>query len=158
MSSTNKTTNLNLNKWIATDKPKMADFVNDNELIDAAITSHSQNTTLHLTTSDRDKLENPVMCYMIAGDGNALKEYTFTFTPKLVICYCQSKPFCSYDATNNYNVYSAGISYTGNSGSTPGVFLTGTKVKLSQTQGTPEDGIFLNLNQLGETYTIIAFK
>ncbi len=37
MPSTNKTANLELNQWIGTDKPKMADFNADNSLIDAAI-------------------------------------------------------------------------------------------------------------------------
>lgn len=34
MPSTNKTSTLNLNQWLATDKPVMADFNNDNQILD----------------------------------------------------------------------------------------------------------------------------
>ena len=45
MPTNNKTSNLNLNSWLSTDKPKREDFVNDNIILDTAIGQHINNFT-----------------------------------------------------------------------------------------------------------------
>lgn len=49
MPTENKTTNLSLNNWLATDKPKREDFVNDNNIIDTVLGTHIADTSLHIT-------------------------------------------------------------------------------------------------------------
>lgn len=63
MSSTNKTPNLGLNSWVGPDKPKMADFNFDNNIVDesfaslmGAINSHSS-SPVHITVTDRENID-----------------------------------------------------------------------------------------------------
>ena len=53
MASTNKTTRLQLNSWVASDKPKMEDFNSDNAIIDQSLGTHIANTSIHVTAADK---------------------------------------------------------------------------------------------------------
>ena len=55
MSSTNKTEKLGLNSWIGSDKPKRIDFNTDNEIIDRAISQHTEDTVVHINAEEREK-------------------------------------------------------------------------------------------------------
>lgn len=55
MSSTNKTEKLGLNSWIGSDKPKRIDFNTDNEIIDRAISEHTEDTVVHINAEEREK-------------------------------------------------------------------------------------------------------
>lgn len=74
MSSSNKTANLQLNSWIGTDRPKMADYNSDNEKIDAAFGSHTGDMQTHLSQEDRERLETPVYVGTYFGDGAIEKQ------------------------------------------------------------------------------------
>ena len=63
MSSTNKTTNLQLNDWVGTDVPQREDFNADNQRIDKAIGDHTGNTTVHITQAERDLWGLPFYYY-----------------------------------------------------------------------------------------------
>lgn len=69
MSSTNKTKKLNLNSWIGSDKPERIDFNTDNEIIERAITEHTEDTVVHIEESERDKWNNYMFTGMYYGDG-----------------------------------------------------------------------------------------
>ncbi len=56
MSSTNKTEKLMLNLWEADDKPKRQDFNEDNIRLEAAITEHSENSSLHVTEALTERM------------------------------------------------------------------------------------------------------
>ena len=48
MSSTNKTGELELNKWIGSDIPQMEDFNRDNEIIDKTLGEHIWDVSKHV--------------------------------------------------------------------------------------------------------------
>ena len=58
MPTENKTTNLSLNSWLATDKPKREDFVNDNNIIDTVLGTHIADTSLHITEDFVESISN----------------------------------------------------------------------------------------------------
>lgn len=55
MSSTYKTTNLGLNQFVGSDRPKMEDFNFDNQQIDQKFQEHVL-SNLHLTEQQREQL------------------------------------------------------------------------------------------------------
>lgn len=71
MASSNKTTKLKLNQWSETDCPQREDFVNDNLLVEEAITAHTLNTALHLTTTEKKRVQKPFHFFNYTGNGNA---------------------------------------------------------------------------------------
>ena len=158
MSSTNKTDNLKLNSWIGTDKPKREDFVNDNFIIDKAITDHINDQNVHITAADIENLGTTIISDVVNGTGEAYCEHTLSFSPKFVIVYTIGKPLCEYNTTNNYTVCNAGIAYMNQSGSTSGLEIIDNTLVMYQTQETPTNGIFRNLNASGAQYRYIAFK
>ena len=71
MSSTYKTTNLGLNQFVGSDRPKMEDFNFDNQQIDQKFQEHVL-SNLHLTEQQREQLGKA--SYQIgsySGDGQA---------------------------------------------------------------------------------------
>lgn len=98
MASTNKTANLGLNSWLGTDKPTRTDFVEDNAIIDSAISSHTGNSTAHLTSEEKSRVSSPVLVRQYAGTGSASLTISFAFSPKLVIVQRVDYPTVSGDA------------------------------------------------------------
>ena len=94
---------------------------------------------------------------LITGNGEATKTTTLSFTPRLIIVYLVNQPPIKYDSTNEYYIYNFAI---GNNyyGCTKGMTVSGNNITLKQTQGTPTDGIFFNLNKNYGQYVYIAFK
>lgn len=158
MPTSNKTTNLNLNSWLSTDKPKREDFVSDNNIIDSVLGSHILNEEMHLTTSDREKFSNPFYFDLLGGTGDASYTYTLDITPKFVFVYLRKKPLIKYDHGNFCTVCNCGVAVAGK-GSTEGVVLSGNKLTLSQSQSYPSSGgTYINLNSDGGQYVCIALK
>lgn len=155
MPSTNKTTNLSLNSWVSTDKPKMADFNSDNAKIDAAVGSHINDTSKHLSTSDRTILENQVDKGNFTGSGSPNGTLTLNFSPKAVFVYMKGKPLSEYDPSNNCTLCNAAVVTA--SGASAGIALSGSTVTLSQSQ-TASDGVFLNLYKSNTQYGYIALR
>ena len=157
MPTENKTTNLQLNSWLATDKPKREDFVSDNTIIDTILGNHINDTSVHLSESLTDTINDKFVCGLITGNGQESKVTTLSFTPKLFIIYLVNQPPIKYDSNNGYYLYSFAV---GNNtyGCTKGLLINGTNITLKQTQGTPSDGIFLNLNRNYGQYIYVALK
>ena len=158
MASTNKTANLQLNSWLATDKPKREDFTSDNLKIDTAVTNHINDQTVHITAADRAKIDAPYVVEYVTGTGAASVDHTLSFSPQWVLVYMDGSPFNEYDSVNDYTICSGGIVCSDFIGATPGISLNGTTLTLSQSQTTATNGVFHNFNKSGEQYVIIAFK
>lgn len=160
MPTENKTTNLNLNSWLGTDKPKREDFVNDNLILDSVISSHINNAITHISAEDRaDFLSRPFVLDILTGTGAATKSHTLSITPKMVIVFLTNgTPITDFDSTNNRIICNSGIGYAENYGGTAGIDLFGNTLILSQSQSLTGTGPFINLNKLGEQYLCVAFK
>ena len=158
MPASNKTPNLNLNNWLGTDKPKRQDFVDDNNILDSIVGSHIANTVMHMTSAEKALLNAPFEVGVIAGDGNSSCTHTLNFAPKFLVVFTQDELPIKYDSTNNYYIYNFAIVTQNTYGSTKGASLNGSSLTLEQTQNTPTNGVFINLNKYFEQYVYVAFK
>lgn len=156
MASTNKTEKLGLNSWLETDKPRRADFVEDNAIIDDKLGNHLVDDTRHFTTEDREKLANMVYTESYGGDGKSSRSFTLPFEPSFVIVYNRYDTLSYYDPELGYNLLNAAVFAIKKSldfaGSLDGAVLT-------VNQSTePETGLFANLNRQFAQYVIIAVR
>ena len=157
MPTENKTTNLQLNSWLATDKPKREDFVSDNTIIDTILGNHVNNTDIHLSGNLMDTINDKFAWGTIAGNGQESKTITLSFTPKFFIVYLMNQPPIKYNSDNGYTLcsFAIGSSYYG---CTKGLSISGANVTVKQSTSTPSDGVFLNLNRSLGMYIYFAIK
>jgi len=154
MPTNNKTANIGLNAWVATDKPKRADFVADNELIDGVLSGHLNDSNMHLSSTQRNRISAPFVAGAYTGDGTAQGVLLLDFTPALVLFARQSKPV--FTQSGGETVVSGGfaVPFAGSGGIT----FNGNRVYLTQTQGAAQDGVRYELNQQYGNYFYIAYK
>lgn len=157
MPTENKTANLGLNSWLGTDKPQRADFVEDNTIIDTAITNHLNDFDLHFSSGDRTLLENPFKIGVFAGDGASTQDITFDFYPRIVFVFLRNAPFTEYNSSNGYTKINAAVVASSGGGGTIGVSLFLDTLTVSQSTNA-SSGRFTNLNANGSQYFYIAFK
>ena len=150
MPTENKTANLGLNSWLGTDKPQRADFVEDNIIIDTAITNHLNDFDLHL-------LKNPFKIGVFAGNGSSSQDITFDFYPRIVFVFLRNAPFTEYDSSNGYTKVNAAVVAANGGGGTIGASLFLDTLTVSQSTSA-SNGRFKNLNASGSQYFYIAFK
>ena len=144
MSSTYKTTNLGLNQFVGSDRPKMEDFNFDNQQIDQKFQEHVL-SNLHLTEQQREQLGKA--SYQIgsySGDGQASRTITV-----------EGEVF-------NQTVTSSGDTYVYAAIITPqgcskGVSIAESGFTVQQSATSPMDGKRSMLNQSGKSYLYILF-
>lgn len=155
MSSTNFTPNLGLCDWSASDKPKRADFVSDNNIIDTTLGSHISNSSIHLSPADREKLMSPYSVVSYSGTGSSTKAVDVEGNPKLVMVMQKFYPPVTVDSNGNTEVRFA-VAYQG-TGATSGVSISSNKVTVSN-DTVAEDKIKNCLNEQYGQYMMILFK
>lgn len=160
MSSTNKTDFLSLNNWLPTDKPKREDYNTDNLIIDEAVKQHFTNESIHTSTEEKNRWNNPIYVGVYFGNGTLEREITndCDFIPQAAIVFACDKCPSRLDASNgkkyNYFAFATDI------GSTRGFHLSGSDSSFTITQDvTPVQGSEFNyLNEVGTAYTYILFR
>lgn len=153
MATSNYTTNLHLSAWEETDRPKRADFVSDNQIIDTQLGGHILNTALHLTTAEKAKIAEPFVSTFYSGTGEQQRTISLGFQPKIVFVFKRGEPFVTY--SNNVNVVNAACGVYGN-GASGGISVTSNGVMV--TESAASNGVRVSLNESGTQYTVIAFK
>lgn len=156
MASSNKTTNLQLNLWSQTDKPARLDFVSDNQKIENAFNTHTQNSNIHLSESDRSKLTSPYVTTYYSGNGESSKSIAIGFTPKVVIVFRKNSPQIKFNSSGVPIVNGAMV--IASNGNTGGALISGTNVTVSQSSTAASNGLIYNLNENGGQYAVMAFK
>ncbi len=156
MASKNKTENLGLNLWEGTDRPQRGDFNSDNMIVDTALGEHIANSELHLTQAEKARVTRPVQYQSYLGNGGAQATLSLSFTPSMVVVYCDSMPPCIYDSAKACTkVYSAAAVY--GAGGSPGVAIEGSTLKF--TQDTAAKNGFMNcLNESGKQYRVAIIR
>ena len=153
MASSSFTTNLGLCDWAASDRPKRADFVSDNHIIDNTLGGHIANTTMHLTASEKEKALSPFTTIVYSGSGTDNRALTTDFAPKLVMVYKKNAAPVVYDSgTAIINSGTAAYSHGGSAG----VSITSTGFVVRQ-QSTASDGMRFSLNESGCQYFAVVF-
>lgn len=154
MAASNYTTNLRLCAWRATDRPKRADFVADNTILDTAVGGHINNQNLHFTVDEKAKLSEPFVCAVYAGSGEAQRTISLEFEPKFAIVFKRGVPPVVYES--GVNVVNSGYACYGN-GSSAGISVSSSGVTVTE-ESTATNGVRLSLNESGSQYTIVVFK
>ena len=154
MASSNFTTNLGLCDWAANDRPKRADFVSDNHIIDNTLGGHIADTAMHLTASEKQKALSPYTTMIYAGSGSDNRSITTDFAPKLVMVYKKNAAPTAIE--NGTAVINSGAAAYGHGGS-GGLSVSATGFVVRQ-QSTAEDGMRYSLNESGCQYFAIVFR
>lgn len=153
MASTNKTSNLGLNSWLETDRPKRIDFVSDNNIIDNVLGGHINDGDLHLTSDEKNRVSQPFKVMTLYGTGTATVQIKPGFTPNMAIVFKKEAPSSQY--TGSYTKINAGIATS--IGTSGGVSISGDSVEVQQSTSA-SNGIFYNLNESYAQYIVVAFR
>ena len=154
MSSSSKTTNLELNKWALSDKPKCEDFNADNEKIDSVLGNHRSNSIIHVTAEDKALWNAPFVTGTFAGNNRAEIEINLGFKPKLVIVYPNSAPPMLLN--NSVYRFYAGMATASASGY--GLTVTSTGFKITHMTSADVYGCMARLNDPQFFFGYVAFK
>lgn len=154
MATSNYTPNLHLSAWTDSDRPKRADFVSDNSIIDTQLGGHIADSGIHMTAAEKEKLAEPYVLTLYSGTGESQQAINLGFRPKLVFVYKRGVPFVNY--SSSVNVVNAACTAYG-FGTSGGISITSNGVSVSE-QATAENGVRISLNADGGQYTLIAFK
>ena len=156
MPSTEKTPNLGLNSWLADDKPKRVDFVEDNNIIDEKLGGHLSDSSAHLSESDREKLSSPVYKTSYSGTGTATKNITLPCQPSWAVVYKRYSGFCNYDTDiSAEKINGAFFSSDIADDDCGGIKNSVLTVKQST---SAQDDVFYNLNEQYGQYVVLAFR
>ena len=154
MATSNYTANLHLSAWAETDRPKRADFVSDNNIIDTQLGGHIADTDIHLTAQEKAKISEPFVLNVYSGTGESSRTINLSFQPKIAIVFKRGVPFVTY--SSGVNSVNAAVGCYGH-GCSEGISISSSGVVVTQS-ATATDGVKICLNENGSQYTIIAFK
>lgn len=154
MPSSNKTKNLSLNSWVSSDKPRMADFNEDNSIIDQLVGGHIINDDIHLTSEQKAKAVEPYYKMLYSGNGEASRAFSLTVKPTLVFVYRIGESPVTYE--NNVAKINFAVGFA-MYGASKGLNVSSSSVTVSQSSEA-ENGSVVNLNENGKNYMMVIFK
>lgn len=158
MASTNKTDYVGLNNWSPTDKPEMADFNSDNQIIDRALQGHIENGSVHVTDAEKRMWQTPYAIDMYYGDGRSSQTITLNcgFEPSFCLVFASNATPGIIDIPNNVHYNYFGIAT--NSGSMTGLDLFGNSLIVSENPSMYASYEKRSYNEIGRTYVVIAMR
>lgn len=176
MPSSQKTTNLGLNKWQPSDIPKRADFLADNELLDAAIgqlrqqpsgggggndprlEEHLADDAAHLSDANRTVLAKALpIVGSYTGNGNLYQNIATGFPPRVGFVFAAGvSPVEPTPAGTSQHIR---FGILGENLCTVGLQALTTGFRASQLDGGTGSGkTHIELNANGVTYCYILWK
>lgn len=156
MASTNKTSRLQLNSWLPTDKPKMEDFNSDNEIIDQSLGTHVSNTGIHVTSTEKSFWNERIVSGFYTGSGKETNSINLGFKPIFVFVTAHSRPMGTYKSSDGKTYI-----YTASAGSTyysPCISLNDTGFTVSQPSDAVYQDCMSQMNVSGQFYFYFAVK
>ena len=154
MASSSFTPNLGLCNWTENDRPKRADFISDNGIIDAALGGHLSDTDLHMSAAEKAKALTPFVCVDYSGSGDASRTIATDFRPSFAAVFKKSSAPVVY--SDGVTVVNSGYACYGHGG-TAGVSIGSSGVAVQQ-ESSSSNGRRISLNEEGCQYLLIAFK
>lgn len=158
MSSTNKTTNYQLNSWVGSDIPQREDFNSDNEIIDNVLSTHLSDSNIHTTAKEKKVWNSPCTTITYYGDGSSSRVIALQtdYNPSWGLIFAIGKPLqiCDFD---NKASYSYG-GFFSNRGCSMGISLSAKNLGLTQSSSAMYDYEYRSLNEKGVTYIVVAFR
>ncbi len=155
MGSSNKTTKLNLNKWLETDKPKRSDFIYDNEIIDEVLGEHLEDYNMHLSAVDRKSFSAPTTIYTYVGDGSDSRTLTMSIPCTGVFVIQSGKPPVEKGSDENLII---NFSYALNDNTSSPALMLRNKTSLTIKNYTSPNGEVINLNSGYTPYYILCIR
>ena len=156
MASSGKTTNLQLNQWVGSDKPKMSDFNADNLKIEQAVSTHIADTQKHLQDSERTAWNQSIpVIGSYTGNGLAARDIELGFKPSFGILFAVGQNIVqAIGSTGNMQVFSAFVS---EQGSSQGVVMTDTGFQVLYNVNAVSNRLALT-NVSDQVYVYIMFR
>ena len=154
MASSQFTANLGLCSWLASDRPKRADFVSDNGIIDRVLGNHVNDTDAHMSQQEKEKALQPYTSVIYAGSGTASRSIEIGYRPGFAIVYKKNAPPIEY--RSGVTIVNCAVCCYGH-GSTSGAGVNSSGVTVVQ-QSAAQDGVRVSLNEEDCQYAVIAFK
>ena len=158
LSSSEKTPNLRLNKWLGSDIPSRTDFVNDNIIIDTALNGHTKNSNIHITADERVKWDNAYYIGTFMGNGATTRNITpgISFVPRLGLIFPIDVLPTVSDFNNKvcYNYFALFSSR----GSSAGVTLREDGITVEQSTTSIGNGNYKYFNDNSQAYVYILFR
>lgn len=156
MPSANKTERLGLNLWQGSDRPQRNDFNSDNAIVEEVVGGHVENTDIHLTETEKARVNMPLVTVSYVGNGEAQRTVTLPSAVLSVIVFCDSMPCAIFDSAGQCTKNYAGFSMYG-AGTSAGFGFNSKSVTVEQ-DSTPVEGVMNCLNESGKTYRVIGFR
>lgn len=158
MSSTNKTTNLQLNSWIGADKPQREDFNRDNRILDETIHTHCADSSIHITEQERTAWDAPYYIGSYIGNGAASRNVAIgsPFEPEFGLLFAVSTPpgVNDYQNSAHYNYFAL----MSKSGASAGAALNGMNLTVSQSSVPILGKEYKSFNESGIVYVYVVFR
>ena len=154
MASSSFTPHLGLCNWSENDRPKRADFISDNGIIDTVLGGHVADTDVHMSAAEKSKALTPFDIEIYAGTGESSQTVTTAFRPSVVLVFKKNEAPVSVQSgvavvNSAYAVYGTG--------SSSGIAIGSAGVTVSQ-EATAQNGRRLSLNEEGCQYVMILIK
>lgn len=158
MSAEYSTENLQLCYWVPSDRPEMDDFNRDNQILDRVVGEHIENSSMHISQSDRSAWDMPYSIVGYAGDGQRTREIPLNvgFEPNMVIVIGTNITPGIVDIQNEAHYNYFGIATT--QGSSIGLGVDGNVLTISNHPTPISSTEMRSYNQLGKTYIAICFR
>ena len=178
MASSEKTPNLGLNAWRGSDVPQREDFVQDNQILDSAITAlqqggsgsggpgndprldvHMADQQVHLSAADRQALNTvePPVIGSYTGNGHIVQAVILGFRPRFGILFADNRPIVEPSSNGLFQTSLAGI--LTNTGGTAGLEAQTTGFRAHQAEtGTVTGMNYLGMNRNGVRYVYIMWR
>jgi len=156
MASKNKSEKLGLNLWEGTDRPQRTDFNSDNMIVDEALGTHLENTSLHLSEKEKSRVSAPLVSTLYAGDGSGSREITLPCEAQAVMVFCSGMPLGVYDEQQSC-VKNYWALWVFGAGKSAGVSVSGTSMTVSHGT-TAQHGFVTCLNESGKQYRVVVLK
>lgn len=115
--------------------------------------SHIRNATIHVTTEDKEKWNEPVRVGYYFGNGSSSKSVSVGFSPKLVILMASGKPAIevNFDKKTAKNY----VAIANQTSASLGLQINSSGFKVSN---STVNGVTTDFNSSGVTYIYIAYK
>lgn len=178
MPSSDKTTNIGLNRWRGSDTPVRQDFVDDNEILDsvinnihrtlgsedgnadARITAHLADSAAHLTPADRNTLNaaaHPPVIGSYTGDGQVMQVISLGFRPQFGFVLAVGQPLIEPGANGLFQVSRSAL--LTNQGGSRGIEGTTTGFRVTQNENSTATGSDQQgLNRQHQIYAYVMWR
>ncbi len=120
---------------------------------DFICSGHITDSNVHVTAADKEAWNNPIKTGFYSGTGQTAATIRLDFKPKLLIVFCSDFPVMTVNFNNSTSA--ARFAVATETYSSAGIALNSTGFKITK---TTIDGAVSFFNELGYTYSYIAFK